>query len=156
MGALPLADITIYYIDLRAFGKGYEEFLNQSKSMGVNFVKGKVAKITEKPGGNGDLILKYEDVTKGILKEAKHDLVVLSIGVLPNNEVKSYFSNQNLELDKFGYVKQSEELISPSQTSIDGVFAAGAVTGPKDIPDSILSAGCAAAETASYLVNLSK
>ena len=151
MGALPMADITIYYMDIRAFGKGYEEFFQQSKSMGVNFVKGKVAKIRENENGSGDLILRYEDVTKGVVKEAKHDLVVLSVGVVPNKEVPQMFTNQKLELDRFNFVKQTDELISPALTSIEGVFVAGAASGPKDIPDSILSAGCAASEVAGYL-----
>jgi heterodisulfide reductase subunit A len=151
MGALPMADITIYYMDIRAFGKGYEEFFQQSKSMGVNFVKGKVAKIRENENKSGDLILRYDDVLKGIVKEAKHDLVVLSVGVLPNKEVPLMFSNEKLELDEFNFVKQIDELTSPSLTSIEGVFVAGAASGPKDIPDSILSAGCAASEVAGYL-----
>lgn len=151
MGALPMADITIYYIDIRAFGKGYEEFFQQSKSMGVNFVKGKVAKVKQKDDTSGDLIVRYEDITTGTLKEAKHDLVVLSVGVLPNKEIPSMFKNQTLLLDEFNFVKQVDELVSPSLTSIDGVFVAGAASGPKDIPDSILSAGCAATEVAGYL-----
>jgi heterodisulfide reductase subunit A len=151
MGALPMADITIYYMDIRAFGKGYEEFFMQSKSMGVNFVKGKVAKIRENENGTGDLILRYEDVTKGIVKEAKHDMVVLSTGVVPNKHVPEMFPKQTLELDRFNFVKQTDELVSPALTSIPGVFVAGAVSGPKDIPDSILSAGCAATEVAAYL-----
>jgi heterodisulfide reductase subunit A len=151
MGALPMADITIYYMDIRAFGKGYEEFFQQSKSMGVNFVKGKVAKIRENENNSGDLILRYEDVAKGVVKEAKHDLVILSVGVVPNKGIPSMFKNEKLELDEFNFVKQTDELVSPAMTSIDGVFVAGAACGPKDIPDSILSAGCAATEVAGYL-----
>jgi len=151
MGALPMADITIYYMDIRAFGKGYEEFFQQSKSMGVNFVKGKVAKIRETDDHSGDLILRYEDVTKGVVKEMKHDLVILSVGVVPNKEIPQMFSNEKLELDDFKFVKQVDELVNPALTSIKGVFVAGAASGPKDIPDSILSAGCAASEVASYL-----
>jgi len=151
MGALPLADITIYYMDIRAFGKGYEEFYNQSKGMGVNFIKGKVAKITANPNGSGDLIIRYEDVHSGTYKEAKHDLVVLSVGVIPDKSTPQLFGNVNLELDDFNFVKQTDPLISPTLTSIPGVFVAGMASGPKDIPDSILSAGCAAAEVASYL-----
>jgi len=151
MGALPMADITIYYMDIRAFGKGYEEFFQQSKSMGVNFVKGKVAKITGKDDNSGDLILRYEDVAKGVLKEAKHDLVVLSVGVIPNKDVTAMFGNEIPELDQFNFVKQIDEQTSPSLTSVEGVFVAGAASGPKDIPDSILSAGCAATEVAGYL-----
>lgn len=154
MGALPMADITIYYMDIRAFGKGYEEFFQQSKGMGVSFIKGKVAKVTQKDDNSGDLILRYEDVTSGTLKEAKHDLVVLSVGVLPNNEITKVFINQKLELDDQRFIKQIDELVSPSLTSIEGVFVAGTAAGPKDIPDSILSAGSAASEAASYVNNL--
>lgn len=154
MGALPLADITIYYMDIRAFGKGYEEFFHQSKGMGVNFVKGKVARISENKNGSGDLILRFEDVSTGSLKEAKHDLVVLSVGVLPDKNIPGLFGNAKLELDEFNFIKQTDPLLNPSQTSIDGVFVAGTASGPKDIPDSILSAGCAATEVSAYLKNI--
>jgi len=151
MGALPMADITIYYIDIRAFGKGYEEFFQQSKGMGVNFVKGKVAKIKENSNGSGDLVLQYEDIHSGVYKEAKHDMVILSVGVLPENNVTGMFSNEKLELDDFKFVKQKDPFLNPALTSIAGVFVAGMASGPKDIPDSILSAGCAATEVATYL-----
>lgn len=151
MGALPLADITIYYMDIRAFGKGYEEFYTQSKGMGVNFVKGKVAKIQSHPNGSGDVVVRYEDVHTGTYKEAKHDLVVLSVGVLPDKTTPKMFNNVKLELDEFSFVKQPDPLLNPAETSIPGVFVAGMASGPKDIPDSILSAGSAAAEVASYL-----
>lgn len=151
MGALPMADITIYYMDIRAFGKGYEEFFQQTKGMGTNFVKGKVAKIRETEDGKGDLIVRYEDVTKGVVKEARHDLVVLSVGVVPNKDVPHMFKGEILELDDFSFVKQTDELVRPALTSIEGVFVAGAASGPKDIPDSILSAGCAASEVTGYL-----
>ena len=66
------------------------------------------------------------------------------------------FTNQKLELDRFNFVKQVDELVSPALTSIEGVFVAGAASGPKDIPDSILSAGCAASEVAGYLSSKAK
>jgi heterodisulfide reductase subunit A-like polyferredoxin len=155
MGALPLADITIYYIDIRAFGKGYEEFYQQTRSMGVNFVKGKVARIQAKNGDpNGDVVLRYEDIATGRVKEMAHDMVVLSVGVLPNKEIPSIFKNEKLELDPYNYVRQVDELINPARTTIDGVFVAGTASGPMDIPDSILSAGTAASEVAGYLAGL--
>ncbi|HOY38024.1 MAG: CoB--CoM heterodisulfide reductase iron-sulfur subunit A family protein [Bacteroidales bacterium] len=149
MGALPMADITIYYIDIRAFGKGYDEFYEQAVSMGVRFVKGKIGKITEKP--NGNLSLRYEDIATGKLKEAEHDMVVLSVGVIANAEAGNLFEGKKLELDVLNYVAQPSPLLSPSKTNIEGVFVAGTATGPKDIPDSILSAGAAAGEAISYL-----
>jgi heterodisulfide reductase subunit A len=149
MGSLPMADITIYYIDIRAFGKGYDEFYDQAVSMGVKFIKAKIGRISEKE--NGNLILRYEDIATGKLKQAEHDFVVLSVGVKPNEEAPSIFKTHKLELDNLHYVKQSDPLLSPAKTTIDGVFSAGAATGPKDIPDSILSAGSAATEAISYL-----
>ena len=149
MGALPMADVTIYYIHIRAFGKGFEEFYQQSLGMGVETVKGKVGKITEKE--NGNLIVRYEDIREGKVKEAEHDLVVLSVGILSNPDVKAMFNGNSIELDDYNFVKQVDELINPAKTSIDGVFVAGTASGPMDIPDSILSAGAASSETASYL-----
>ena len=150
MGALPMADVTIYYLNIRSFGKGFEEFYDQAKGMGVNFVKGKIGKITEKE--NGNLILRYEDINESVVREAEHDLVVLSVGVLPNPDNAHLFGNGDLELDQFSFISQKKPLTSPARTSIDGVFVAGTASGPMDIPDSILSAGSASSEAISYLI----
>jgi heterodisulfide reductase subunit A len=150
MGALPMADVTIYYINIRSFGKGFEEFYQQAKGMGVNFVKGKIGRISEKEGGN--LLLRYEDINEGKLQEVEHDMVILSTGVLPNKGIDKFFVNETLALDPFSFVGQSDMLASPAKTSIEGVFVAGTATGPMDIPDSILSAGAASSEAISYLI----
>lgn len=150
MGALPLADVTVYYIDIRAFSKGYEEFYDQAKAMGANFIKGRVAWIEEKEDGN--LVLFYEDMDNGgRLSRAEHDLVVLSVGLLPNTEVFDLFKGVVLEADDYSYVKEVEEDLNPGKTSIEGVFVAGSASGAKDIPDSILHAGAAAAQAAAYV-----
>jgi heterodisulfide reductase subunit A len=149
MGSLPMADVTLYYLNIRAFGKGFNEFYDQAKGMGVEFTKGKVAKITEKE--NGNLILRYEDIETGKVSESEHDMVILSVGVLPNQDANKLFLNEDLKEDRFHFVDQPDILASPAKTSIDGVFVAGTATGPMDIPDSILSAGAAASETISYL-----
>jgi heterodisulfide reductase subunit A-like polyferredoxin len=155
LGALPIADITMYYIDIRAFGKGYDEFYEQTKAMGVRFVKGKVAKIMEKDGGN--LVLRYEDIDGGgTIREAEHDLVVLSVGFIPNPEFLRLFGDATLEHDDSLFVREPEEHVNPAKTSIEGVFVAGAATGPMDIPDTILHSGAAAAQTASYLEGLKR
>lgn len=150
-GALPLVDITVYYMDIRALGKGYEEFYIEAKGMGVNFVKGKIALIKGADDDSGDLILRYEDVAKGELKESRHDMVVLSAGIKPESAIVNVFEKEKPELDEYGFIRQVDELLNPAVTSIAGVFAAGMASGPKDIPDSILSAGCAATAVASYL-----
>jgi heterodisulfide reductase subunit A-like polyferredoxin len=150
MGALPLADITIYYIDIRAFGKGYEEFYQQAKGMGVRFVKGRVGKIEET--GKGNLLLRYEDIAAGAgPKQAEHDLVVLSVGLSASPEAFQLFAGSTLEADPFSYVREIDEDLEPGRTSIEGVFVAGTASGIRDIPDTILHSGAAAAQVAAYL-----
>jgi heterodisulfide reductase subunit A len=153
LGALPMADVTIYYMDIRAFGKGYQEFYEQTRDMGVEFVKSRVARISEKE--NGNLVLHYEDIENtGKPVTAEHDLVVLSVGLLPNISFLEAFNGVQPQTNEFSYVSSADELISPSLTSMEGVYVAGTSSGPMDIPDTILSAGNAASEVATYLTNL--
>ncbi len=150
MGALPMADVTIYYINIRSFGKGFEEFYQQAKGMGVTFVKGKIGTIKEKE--NGNLILRYEDISEGVVKEAEHDMVVLSVGVKSNPDAGKIFPQGTLKLDPHRFVAQKDLMGSPAKTSIEGVFVAGTASAPMDIPDSILSAGSASSEAISYII----
>ena len=150
MGALPLADVTVHYMDIRAAGKRYDEFYEQAKSMGATYVKGRVAKITEKDDGN--LILRYEDIENGgRLVDAEYDLVVLAVGVQPNSDAQGLFPEGELAVDEFRYVAEPNEDLNPGATSIPGVFVAGAASGAKDIADSILHAGSTAAQVAAHL-----
>jgi heterodisulfide reductase subunit A2 len=149
MGALPMADITMYYINVRAFGKGFNEFYLQAGDMGARYIKGKIASIRELP--NGNLMLRYEDFLTGEVTESEHDLVVLSVGILANPVLKKVFRNEKLETDPLNYILQPDLLQNPARTSISGVFVAGTATAPMDIPDAILSAGAAAAEASGYL-----
>jgi heterodisulfide reductase subunit A-like polyferredoxin len=153
MGALPLADVTVHYIDIRAVGKGYDEFYRQASGMGAQFVKGRVAKITEVDGGN--LLLTHEDVDNGGgMVTAEYDLVVLAVGIRPGLDPHRLFSGESLAQDEHFYVAEVDEDLHPARTSIPGVFVAGAVSGPKDIPESILHAGAAAAQAGAHLERL--
>src|ERR1019366_1741732 len=152
MGALPLAEVTVHYMDIRAPGKRYDEFYEGAKSMGATYIKGRVAKVTETPEGN--LILRYEDIEHGgALVETEYDMVVLAVGVQPNREVQRLFSGSDevLALDPYHYVAEPNEDMDPGLTSIPGVFVAGAASGAKDISDSILHAGAAVAQVAAHL-----
>ncbi len=150
MGALPLADITVHYMDIRAPGKRYDEFYEQAKAMGATYVKGRVADITEKPDGN--LVLKYEDIENGgAITEAEYDLVVLAVGVQPNRDAEQLFEVGQLALDEWNYVDEPTEDVNPGATNIPGVYVAGAASGAKDIADSIVHAGAAAAQVAAHL-----
>ena len=150
LGALPLADTTIFYIDIRAFGKGFEEFYNQTKLMGVRFVKGQVDILEEKE--NGDIVVRYYDHEDGEIKEEVFDLVVLAVGVRPNRKIAEMFRNVELKFDEYGWIKEVEPNLEPTRTSIPGVFVAGAASGPKDIPDSIVEANAAAISAAAYIL----
>jgi heterodisulfide reductase subunit A-like polyferredoxin len=113
-------------------------------------VKGRVARVTEKPDCN--LILRYEDIEHGgALVEAEYDMVVLAIGVQPNREVERLFSGDSIDLDAYHYVAEPNEDIEPGLTSIPGVFVAGTASGAKDIADSIVHAGAAVAQVAAHL-----
>jgi heterodisulfide reductase subunit A len=146
-GSLPLADITIYYMDIRTFGKGYEQFYQNAKAMGVQFVKGKVASISENKDQNP--VLRVELIDEGSqVVQRTYDLVVLSVGMLPaNNPEKIY----NVPVEEDGFVYIPSPNISPCKTNHDGIFAAGTAAGPMDIVDSIIMAGAAASEAAAYI-----
>lgn len=146
-GSLPLSEITIYYMDIRAFGKGYEQFYNQARAMGINFVKAKVAKITEDE--NHDLILRIDRQEDGSKpQEVKHDLVVLSQGLLPAQ--KDFFGLE-IKKNEYNFIENVSPDFAPALTSVEGVFTAGVACGPKDIPDTIMEAGSAAMEVVNYL-----
>jgi heterodisulfide reductase subunit A len=147
LGALPLADVTIYCMDIRAYGKGFEEFYQRAKAMGVRFVRGRVAKVEGLPDGN--VKVTYEDIDEGKVKTAVHDLVVLSVGLLPNIDVLVTFNGKALSTDDVGFIRIDPT--DPVKTNVEGVFAAGCVTGPKDIPDTILEAAAAASRCAAFL-----
>jgi heterodisulfide reductase subunit A len=150
MGALPIADVTIYYIDIRAFGKGYEEFYEQARTMGVNFVKGKVARIEQLE--NGKMSLYYEDMLgKGGTQTREHDLVVLAVGLLPNTAPFALYKGGELERDDFDYVREVNPIIEPGATNVVGLYLAGTVNGAKDIPDTVLHSGAAATQVSAYL-----
>ncbi|MCK5847734.1 MAG: FAD-dependent oxidoreductase [Caldisericia bacterium] len=150
MGSLPLADVTIYYIDIRAFGKGYEEFYQQAKEMGIYFKKGKIARIEE--NDQQDCTVFYEDMEgDGGMKQAKHDLVVLSVGMIPETGAQSIFSDQSLQIDENNYVLELDEDLEPGKTSIEGVFAIGSATAVRDIPDTVIHSGAVASQVASFL-----
>ncbi len=146
-GAVPMADIAIYYMDIRAFGKGYEQFYQNSKAMGVEFIKGKVATID--PGENGSVKLHYEAQGKdGGVKTAEHDLVILSLGMVAGWNPENVCA---VSKGDDAFIKTIQPKIAPTLTDMEGIFVAGVAAGPKDIVDTIVEAGAAAMEASNYL-----
>jgi len=119
--------------------------------MGINFVKAKVARITEDEKHNPIVRIEKQEGTSGP-EEIKHELVILSQGLVPGHDAASF--GLGTENNDFGFVKLSDELVSSAVTAGAGVFAAGVVKGPRDIPDSVVDAGSAAMEAASYMRKL--
>jgi heterodisulfide reductase subunit A len=146
-GSLPLADITIYYMDIRAFGKGYEQFFQNAKAMGVEFVKAKVASITEDDEQNP--VVRVELMEEGSrVVERTHDLVVLSVGMLPHYDPQPIY---HVPIGNDGFVSIPNTNLSPCKTDCPGIFVSGTAAGPMDIVDSIVMAGAAASEAAAYI-----
>jgi heterodisulfide reductase subunit A len=146
-GALPLADIAIYYIDIRAFGKGYEQFFQNAMAMGIQFVKGKVASI--EAGEGGKVALRYESQeADGGASVVEHDLVVLSLGMIPGWDPAGACP---VATAQDGFIQTISPKLSPTLTTAAGIFVAGAAAGPKDIVDTIIEAGAAAMEASRYL-----
>ena len=146
-GSLPLADITIYYMDIRAFGKGYEQFFQTARAMGVEFVKAKVASIKQDEDQNP--VLRVELMEEGSrVVERTYDLVVLSVGLQPAYNPQAIYG---VPVEDDGFVAIPAPNISPCTTNRPGIFVTGTAAGPMDIVDSIVMAGAAAAEAAAYI-----
>ena len=121
-------------------------FYQNAKAMGINFVKGKVARIT--PQEDGDLVLRVEAIEDGgRVMENRHDLVVLAQGIVPELMTPEHLG---VEKEADGFVKRPDPL-RPAWTGREGIFVAGVAAGPKDIVDSIIEAGAAAMEASRYL-----
>jgi heterodisulfide reductase subunit A len=148
-GALPLADITIYYMDMRTFGKGYEQFYQTARAMGIEFVKAKVARIDEQ--SDGDLRLRIERIEDdGAVAEPLHDLVVLSVGMQPGTDPRRFVG---VDLDADGFVASPDPKLDTTRTSMPGLFATGTAISPKDIVDSVVEASAAAARVEAWLAS---
>jgi heterodisulfide reductase subunit A len=145
-GALPMADVTLYYMDIRTFGKGYEQFYQNAKAMGVNFVRGKVAAIREDENQNP--IVKVELTEDGRVEERTHDMVVLSLGMLPAEDLSLDLGTSR---GQDGFVHIPNPNSEPNATQQPGVFSTGTAMGPMDIVDSIVTASAAASAASAYI-----
>jgi heterodisulfide reductase subunit A len=135
----------IFYIDIRAGGKGYEEFINRAQQdEGVMYLRGKVSKIYR----DGDKVMVWgSDTLSGQKVEIAADLVVLSVAAIPalsNNDHR--IPGLDLTLDADGFYQPSEAELAPVESNLPGVFLAGASLGPKDIPETVAQASSAAAK----------
>ncbi|RMF91295.1 MAG: CoB--CoM heterodisulfide reductase iron-sulfur subunit A family protein [Methanobacteriota archaeon] len=141
----PETEIYIFYIDIRAFGKGYEEFYKiAQEEYGIKFFKGRPSVIYEDPS-TARLILNVEDTMLGRKIEVEVDLVVLSVGMEPGQDTETIGKMLGVSRGADGFFLEAHPKLRPVDTLVEGVYLAGTAQGPKDIPDTVAQASGAAA-----------
>lgn len=143
----PDTDCTIFYIDLRAFGKGFEAYYNRAKELGVKYIRCRPSSVKEDPFTQ-NLVLQYQTEGSGITT-GEFDLVVLATGLKPGSDSSEIAKLFNINLEEHGFAGTKE--FSPSESSNPGVYVAGVLSGPKDIPESVMEASAAAAKVMGFL-----
>jgi len=144
------AQVYQFYIDMRAFGKGYEEFYSRILQEGTTIIRGKVAEVvpawTEKTNGqDGHLVIRCEDTLVGKFREIPVDMVVLCNALEPQGDAASVANVFSLSRSPDGFFLERHPKLDPVGTMSDGIYIAGACQGPKDIPDTVAQAQAAAA-----------
>ncbi|MDR2943972.1 MAG: FAD-dependent oxidoreductase [Methanosarcinales archaeon] len=142
----PEVDVAVFNIDLRTFGKGYEEFALRAQDDGIRFINSRPSGVDVK--NDGALSLRYEGSESEVVHE-EFDLVVLSIGLQAPKSSVRLAEILGVALDKYGFVKT--DLETPTETSRAGIFTAGVAQGPKDIPESVAQASGAASKAGALL-----
>jgi heterodisulfide reductase subunit A len=146
----PDLEITIYYMDIRTPSKGYEEFYNRAREMGVHFVQGRPSLITEDPQTH-NLWIYSEDMALGSVMEREYDMVMLSQAAIPQPDVDVMSSVLNISQSPGGWFMEYHPKLRPMDSPTDGVFLAGACQGVKDIPASVAHGSAAAARAGRVL-----
>lgn len=148
-GRIPAAEVYNFYIDIRSFGKAYEEFYKRVAEEGINFIRGKASQITDKAIDDeekGKLIVISEDTTLGKTLRVPVDMVVLSTALKPRGDAGDVSRMFNISRSADGFFLERHPKLDPVATTTEGVFIAGCAQGPKDIPDTVAQASAAAAE----------
>ena len=141
------AQVYNFYIDMRTPGKGYEEFYDKLLVEGVQFIRGRVAEVTDwaiKPDEEGKLVVRAEDTLVGVVRRIPVDMVVLSTGLEPQADAASVATLFGISRGADGFFAEAHVKLRPVETNTDGVFLAGCAQGPRDIPDTVTHAGAAA------------
>jgi len=134
----------VFYIDNRTGGKGYEEFLRRAiEEEGAQYIRGRVSRVFQE---GGRLIVRGENSLAGGPVEVEADMVVLATGLTARKDYLSVARALNLSTDKNGFFIELHPKLGPVETSLAGIYLAGAAQGPKDIPESVAQGGAAAAE----------
>jgi len=147
------ADVYNFYIDMRCFGKGYEEFYHRLLEEDVRFIRGRAAAITDFPFNEqevGKLIIRVEDTLIGQVRRIPVDMAILATGLEPAADATDVAHTFNISCGA-GFFTERHPKLAPVSTPTDGIFIAGTCQGPKDIPDTVAQAGAAASAVQSLI-----
>lgn len=146
----PYAKVFCFYMDLRLFGKKYEDFyVNAQRDYGIQFIRGRVSEVGETI--DGKLQVKAEDTLSGKPLKVQLDLLVLMSGIVRNPGIESLSEMAGLETDSDGFLRSVDNEYAVVESNRPGIFYAGACTGPKTVPETIAEARSAALSIHSYL-----
>jgi len=143
----PDLDCTIFYIDMRAFGKGFDAYYERAKELGVRYVRCYPSSVKEVPGTN-DLKITYQKDDGDITTE-EFNMVVLSTGLRPPAQVRELAAKFGVDLNEHGFA--ATNALAPVETSKPGVYVCGPFAGPKDIPETVTEASAGAAKAMALL-----
>jgi len=138
---IPGVEITVFYMDVRAFGKGFEEFYDRVRNEGVIYRRGNPSEIIKR---GERVVVRAEDTLLGEQVEVEADMVVLAVGMQPRLDVEQVAQTLNLARSEDGYFLESHPKLRTVETNLAGVFLAGSCQGAKDIPDTVAHAKAAA------------
>ncbi|MEM2589274.1 MAG: CoB--CoM heterodisulfide reductase iron-sulfur subunit A family protein, partial [Candidatus Bathyarchaeia archaeon] len=144
-------EVYVFYMDMRTNFKGFEEFYQRARELGVNFIRGRVSRIFEDPKTK-NLIIHAEDANLGMPIEVEVEMVVLATAAIPKKGTEDIARILNLTRGADGFFMESHPKLKPLDAPTDGIFLAGACQGPKDIPYSV-SQGCGAAARAATVLS---
>lgn len=148
------AKVYEFYIDMRASGKGYEEFYKRLLHEDVTFIRGRVAEITDvaqNPSEKGKLIVVAEDTLLGIVRRVPVDMAILSVGLEPRKDAVQLTHIFRISRSKDGFFLEKHPKLAPVSTAGDGIYIAGSCQSPKDIPDCVAQGAGAAANVLSLV-----
>ncbi|MBN1800002.1 MAG: CoB--CoM heterodisulfide reductase iron-sulfur subunit A family protein [Candidatus Lokiarchaeota archaeon] len=146
----PEADIYIFYMDIRAFGKGYEEFYESAaREYGITYIRGRIAEVSEDEDHN--IIIRAEDTLLQTPIEMKVDMLVLSTGLEAKSDADKVSSLLSVQRSADGFFMEAHPKLRPVDTLTNGIFVAGVAQGPKDIPDTVAQAKGAASSAATLM-----
>jgi heterodisulfide reductase subunit A len=143
----PGLEVTVFFLDLRAFGKDFDRYYERAQKLGVRYVRSFISRTYEMPGTKNLRLVHMNSEMKPV--EAEFDMIVLSLGLEPSASLQEQAERLGVVLNRWGFARTSE--LQPLDTSRPGVYVGGAFQEPKDIPDTVMQASAAAARAMSLL-----